>query len=327
MIQIYPWQKLQWEKIIQQCTSQQAPHAFLLTGPKVSGKTAFAMAFAAWLLCEERMTKTEACGQCRACHWFNSQTHPDFFTLSPEGNTIKIDQIRDLIHQLVQTTVQSSCQVVLISPAETMNISAANALLKTLEEPSGTVIFILVAHSVNKIPVTIRSRVQSVLFPVPSLEEAKAWLSSKISSNKSLDFWLSIAGGLPLKALALAQQPEGLNERDVLFECLSRLAQKEIYPVQAAETLLKQNLSTLLTNWFSILVDLMRLMSGVKPEYWTHQDKAETLNLLAKNATMRSLVYYQHTFRKALWEHQNHPNLNATLFLEHLLIQWRKMCW
>lgn len=325
-MQPYLWQKSQWEQVTQQCSAQWMPHAFLLTGPEGLGKTAFAMALAEWLLCSAR-DLGQACGVCRSCQLMKSQTHPDFFTLLPEGvqSVIKIDQVRHLIDQLAQTSVQSDHQVVLIAPAEAMNMAAANALLKTLEEPSGQVIFILVSHRPSQIPLTIRSRVQSVSFSLPSREMAQSWLNTQ-NPKENTELLLSIAGGLPLKALALAEQGSFLNERNQFFECLTQLIQGQAHPVQVVEKVLKYDISQLFEYWFSIVIDLMRFMMGVNAQYLVHQDKLETLSFFAENTSMRSLVYYQHELREALRSYRNHPNLNQTLLLEYLLIQWRKMC-
>lgn len=325
-MQPYPWQQSQWKLITQQCSAQWVPNAFLLMGPEGLGKTAFAMALAQWLLCEDRQPE-KACECCRSCQWMKSQTHPDFLTLFPQGaqSIIKIDQVRYLIDQLAQTPVQSHHQISLIAPAEAMNTAAANALLKTLEEPSGRVIFILVSHHPGQIPLTIRSRVQSVSFSVPPGEIVQAWLQTQVSGSNTGQL-LSIAGGLPLKALSLAEQDPLLSERHLLFDALTQLIRKQTHSVEVVEKLLKFDLSELLKHWFSIVIDLMRLTMGANAQYLMHQDKIEALTFFAEHISIRSLIYYQHELREALRNYSNHPNLNQTLLLEYLFIQWRKMC-
>lgn len=325
-MQIYPWQTSQWNQITQQFT-QGLPHALMLVGPNGLGKTAFAKALSAWLLCHDRGV-SHSCGQCHSCQWIENHTHPDFFILHPENaNVIKIDQIRALKELLSQTSVQSGYKVVLIEPLESMNTASFNALLKTLEEPLGNVVFILVTHKPNQIPLTIQSRVQSIKFKPPSREIAKSWLSKKISGPViATDLLLSLTGNLPLKALELAEQETFLNERNQLFSYLKELMLKQSHPVQIVEKILKYNGSLLFEHWFSIVTDLMRFMMGINDSYLVHQDKIENLSFFAENISLRSLLYYQHELRKALWSYHCYPNLNQALLLEHLCIQWRKMC-
>lgn len=164
-MQIYPWQQAQWQSVLQQLQADRLPHALLLAGPSGLGKRSFANALAAHALC----VKHTACGQCRSCLLLNASNHPDLLELQPEaeGKAIKIEQVRELVTELGQTAQQGSYQVVVIEPAEAMNKAGANALLKTLEEPPGPVIFLLISHQPATIPATIRSRCQRLNFMVP----------------------------------------------------------------------------------------------------------------------------------------------------------------
>lgn len=128
---LYPWQAALWASLAGR--SQQA-HAYLLHGPKGSGKRAFAEHFAAFLLCRSPQA-LQPCGQCTACKLYAADTHPDLLRLTPEeeGKGILIASVRDLVDKILQTPQQGGRQVVIVEPAEAMTTGSANALLKALK--------------------------------------------------------------------------------------------------------------------------------------------------------------------------------------------------
>lgn len=138
-------------------------HAYIFDGPRGVGKMTTARALAALLLCEAPQGN-DACGHCSACRQLEVGTHPDCLTIFPDGKSIKIKQIRDLRARLVNTASYGGYTVVLIDDADTMGMEAANAFLKTLEEPVGPTCFVLVTTQAERLPDTIRSRAQLVRF-------------------------------------------------------------------------------------------------------------------------------------------------------------------
>ena len=143
---MYPWLLPAWSSFQNRLNSGKLPHAMLIQGPAGTGKCELAMHMAGRLLCSE--DSEYACGQCRSCTLFEGGAHPDWFLLNPpEGkHQILIDQVRSTISALTLTTSFSPRKVALICPAEVMTTNAANALLKSLEEPPGETVLILVAH-------------------------------------------------------------------------------------------------------------------------------------------------------------------------------------
>lgn len=137
-------------------------HAYLFEGPEGVGKKTTALAFAELLLCQEPVG-SEACGVCNSCHMMAAGMHPDLITVAPDGKSIKIKQIRELRTRLGVSSRQGGYTVVVIEAADTMGIEAANALLKTIEEPQGPTVFLLLATSM-RLPQTILSRVQRIHF-------------------------------------------------------------------------------------------------------------------------------------------------------------------
>jgi DNA polymerase-3 subunit delta' len=187
-------------------------HAFLLSGQTGTGKQELAMEMAASLLCLEN--SLPACGSCRSCQLLGSGAHPDFRILSFELNKngklrteIIINQVRDLISFLQLTTTISEKKVALIHPAEAMNKHAANALLKTLEEPPGDAVIILLSHDPHRLAVTITSRCQKLQIRLPDKEAALAWLlESGAYERAEARSALKAAAGSPLRAFDMLSE-------------------------------------------------------------------------------------------------------------------------
>lgn len=139
-------------------------HAYLFVGPVGVGKERLARELASVLLCHEPKDSVEPCDNCRSCTLFNAESHPDFIQLGlPEGKqAIPIALIRDLQDRMALKPREASRRVCIITQAQTMSMAAFNCFLKTLEEPPGAAVFVLVASSVRDIPDTVVSRCQVV---------------------------------------------------------------------------------------------------------------------------------------------------------------------
>jgi len=205
-----PWHAADWSRLQARRQRDALPHALLLCGPAGLGKRAFAQRFVHGLLCE-RAQDGEACGRCRSCLLLDAGTHPDMVTLTfglrrdgTPRTEIVIEQIRELSARLAMSSQFGGWQVALIDPADAMNAAAANALLKTLEEPSGQTLLVLLADAPWRLPQTIRSRCQRIEFNVPPPAEAQAWLQGQGVAQAQVA--LEAALGNPGLALAWAQQ-------------------------------------------------------------------------------------------------------------------------
>jgi len=206
--ELYPWLSGHWSFFMQRLETDRLAHALMIEGPSGVGKTALARNMVARLLCRE--DEPRACGQCRSCQLLAGGAHPDYFDLQPEEDSkvIKVDQIRALIGKLDLTTSISERKVAYIHPAEVMNAAAANALLKSLEEPAGNTVLILVSDNPGRLPVTIRSRCQSISINQPDSRIVQEWLEQSSGRPQELvEAALLAAGGSPLRAAHYLDSP------------------------------------------------------------------------------------------------------------------------
>ena len=203
-----PWHADAWSSLHARLRRDALPHALLLCGPAGLGKREFAERFLALALCDAK--GEEACGRCRACLLLAAGSHPDRVRVTLEERDdgklrqeIVIEQIRRLGERLAMTPQFGGLQLALIDPAEAMNAAAANALLKTLEEPTPGTVIVLVSDAPQRLVATIRSRCQRVDFKLPPAAEALAWLRAQ--GVKDAEAALAAAAGNPGLARSLAQ--------------------------------------------------------------------------------------------------------------------------
>ncbi|HSM68071.1 MAG TPA: DNA polymerase III subunit delta' [Xanthomonadales bacterium] len=202
---LYPWLMDAWAQFQGQLEADRLAHAMLLHGAAGTGKLALAEAMAARLVCTG--ADEFACGDCRSCALFASGAHPDWMRLAPpeDKHQITVVQVRELLAALALTTSFSPRKVALITPAEAMNRNAANALLKSLEEPPGDSVLILVSHDASSLPVTIRSRCQGIAVAQPPAGQAEEWLQGQAMAPALAHAALMAAGGSPCRALEFVQ--------------------------------------------------------------------------------------------------------------------------
>ena len=228
-----PWHDAQWARLRSPEGRGRVPHALLLRGPAGVGKRRFAQRLARALLCPSPI-EDEACGECRSCHLAAGGLHPDLHVIETleDRKVILIDQIRDLLGRVVLSASGGGRRAVVIAPAEAMTRAAANTLLKTLEEPPGDTVFLLVSDRSGLLPATIRSRCQALAFPCPPRPPAMAWLEDRVGSKGSAAELLALAHGAPLRAVDL----EGRSAlRGSLSDDLESLMRGAADPVSVAE--------------------------------------------------------------------------------------------
>ncbi|MBC7266841.1 MAG: DNA polymerase III subunit delta' [Coriobacteriia bacterium] len=200
--------------------SDKVAHAYLFVGQPGSGTLAMAQALACAVLCEDG-----GCGACPACVRVWSWSHPDLMRLQPEGAVgYTVDQARELTHDAALRPVFGRRKVYVIEDADRLGPAAANALLKTIEEPPSSVVMVLLARSYDAVLPTVASRCQVVRFaPVPEPTAVALLVERTGASPEQAKAALSTAGGTLARAEALLRSPSSLAVRTLVFDTLKRL--------------------------------------------------------------------------------------------------------
>ncbi|RJG06150.1 DNA polymerase III subunit delta' [Noviherbaspirillum cavernae] len=335
---LYPWQNTAWQQLQQ--LRERLPHAILFHGPEGIGKTAFAEQVAQSALCQAPVADGHACGLCESCNWFSQYNHPDYRRVRPEileedgggeeggeegdgkkagksakapSKEIKIDQIRALADFMNISTHRQGMRVIVLYPAEALNTAAANALLKTLEEPPPDTLFLLVSNGLDRLLPTILSRCRKFALAMPGQDEALSWLQQQ--GIKDADAWLAEQGGAPLAAFSLAQT----DARDIMDDFLRQLARPSAEgALKTAERLQKTPVVDLVAWMQRWLYDVFSLKFSGRIRYYPRYRKE--LEALAEQADPGQLLRALKALneRRAIAEHP----LSARLFIEDMLLEY-----
>lgn len=321
-IELHNWQLQPWRQL--QAAREQLPHSLLISGIPGLGKAAFASQLAASLLCQHPGNEGRACGQCKSCRLLAAGNHPDFLLTAPEEDSsiIGVDQVRAVISYFSLRPHTSARKLVILAPADAMNINASNSLLKILEEPPADSVLILVTSYPARLSATIRSRCTQVNLAPPPAREAISWLSAQGVDQATAADLLSAANGAPL--LALDYQENGYQEaRTSLFKDLLALQGGETDPVSCAERWKKIGTGFCL-GWFNgLLADLIQLGAvGAASARLNNPSLASQLSRVAEKSDPRQLFGL---LEKGI-ESANLAStpLDATLLIEDILIGWSK---
>lgn len=321
---ILSWQMQQWQALWRAKQSGRLPHALLLSGVAGIGKVAFAQHFSHALFCQQVTSEGMACDTCHACRLIKGGVHPSVLWLSPEkaGAAIKIDQVREVNEFVSQSSLQGNYRLVVINPADDMNANAANALLKTLEEPAAAAVILLISHQSGRLPATILSRCQRITLPRPKTDEALTWLQDKIT-DKSIDagLLLNLANGAPLAALQLIET-DNLTLRQHLFQALVLLSQKQQDPIQSAASVKELEPIPFLDFLLSWVMDLLRLQLGSTENEIVNQDFAKQLSALTQHIPLRENTAFMHYVQQLRAQLCAGLNMNKPLMMESVLIRW-----
>jgi len=329
---IYPWNEPLWRMLPER---DRLRPVMLLTGPAGVGKAAFAMAMAHGLLCSQPDAARHACGRCPACRLALAGNHPDLRVLGGEdeqeddnrvggegGPTtttkgsrwIKVGSVRQLADFLAFSAHLGGRKVVVVDQADRLHPSAANAMLKTLEEPPSLTHFLLVSGRAARLPATVRSRCVTLTFALPGVELGVKWLREQGAARPELA--LAQAGSAPLAALAL-DAPEFWSVRDAFVEAV--LSRDDFDPVAVVDRLGQDSLPTIVQALQRWCYDLVSFAASGVIRY--NPDCAQILHRLAARDSSLRLLRFQRQLNEVVRSIE-HP-LNARLVAQRCLFGYR----
>lgn len=342
------WQQSDWHRLTRD--RNKLHHGLLINGQPGIGKREFSFELCQYLLCnevskEDKEDKTP-CGQCQNCRLFNAGTHPDFHVLTSEleaaegrlslltdysnryldskerekkkkySRVIAVDQVRSLINRFSTHAHISATKIALILPADCMNINAANALLKLLEEPPPDSIFLLVTANPGHLPATIRSRCITQTLATPNKESALAWLTQHLPKQQ-LDIALTLANGGPLEARRLFDSGF-LQHHQNCLNGFAGVATKQMSPIDLAGQLGKLEFEQLLVWFHRFVAELAKFcVTGIEP-YWK-----EHFRLAPQKISVERL--YGLYDRISYYRRIAQSPLNEQLALEDLIFAFRRI--
>ena len=305
-------------------------HAYLFYGEPKIGKLMTAVRLAQTLNCEQPpQTKAQdSCGCCRSCLQIAARTHPDFFVIEPDPKAatpqIKIEQVRELEQQLVYRPLIGERKICLIDDADRLTIGAANALLKTLEEPPGHSLFILITSRLHALPITIRSRCQALRFTTPARTQVEAALILKRELPPADARFLAVfTDGRIGEALTVDVTEVRARQQ----ECLTlvkpeRLASSSTI-LSASESLAKTDRGEETLAWLARWIrDLVIVMVGGDQDQILHLDQLADLRRYAQRADVDILLALLNDIERT--EQQATRNLNVQMALETTFLRLRE---
>ena len=297
-----PWHKDVWEGFNRAIDTDRMPHALLLHGSNGVGKRRLAITLAQRLLCSAEANEY-ACGSCKSCKLLLAGSHPDLTILEPEeeGKKIRVDDVRTLCTKLNTTAQQGGWKIGLILVADAMNINASNALLKSLEEPQGKTLLVLVSDRLHALLPTIRSRCQKQYLATPGEDVATHWLKEVSGNSSDVAKAIEVSNGRPLLALhniesgtlALRQDFEGIIEG---------VSSGSLSSVEAAQQCVKLNGNNII-EWYMNYVHRLAVNEG-------------------QGGGDRRLFQFQDRLMSARQLLLSQSNVNQQLLLEGLFMDW-----
>lgn len=310
-------------------THERAGHAYLFTGPEQIGKTALARTFAMALNCEAEKREARPCGRCRACKLIAADRHPDVRMLHPEVSgrgqlSLKIEQIRELQRDLNLAAYEARRKVAIVTNFQAASQGAANAFLKTLEEPPGDVALLLTATEADALLPTITSRCRVVaLRPLPAKLIAEALEQQWHLPPEKARLLSHLADGRLGWAVDALEDPDVIEERTETVEWLvEALGGGRVARFGLAERLAKdpEALTAILQTWLTWWRDVAMLAWGGREGAITNVDRREELRELARHWEREAVVTALKQTRRALWQLER--NANVRLVLENLFLTY-----
>lgn len=313
---IYSWHKPVWDQFSKARQRDHLPHALLLSGEEGIAKVKLANNMVKSLLCTAPVSKNSInympCNSCQACKTYDSDANPDYLhiDLLESKQQIGIDQVRLIANFLNYTRSLSQQRVVLLNPANRMNIHAANSLLKSLEEPTQDTVIILISSQPESLLATIKSRCQLLHIPLPTKHQALDWLQKHKPELENPQKALQIAHGKPLIAANIDNEIINNYEElagDILDCCLENKSITEL-----AKKWEKGDIKQLL-DWQ--IIWLQEYLKNAPIISDKHNKIKEKLTTSQKWSLYQALIEQKKLV---------HTSVNTLMFIENMLLLWLK---
>lgn len=296
MTTLYPWLTPHFQQIISAFRQDHGHHALLFKADTGLGVESLIQSVAAWLICKQPQDQ-QACSNCHSCRLFNAGNHPDFHLLAPlEDKDIGVDQVREINEKVSQHAQQNGNKIVYIQAAQRLTESAANALLKTLEEPRPHTYFLLQTDLSAGLPATIYSRCQTRLINPPPTQTAMDWLQGQypakideISTALCINYGRPLAAAETLEKKLLEKRREFLRQFWLFY---SRRSPLEILPHFEKELVFQQ------LDWIaSFLADALKDKLGIM-ENWVNQDLSPGIQQFSQKQSVAGLLQANQIIQK-----------------------------
>ncbi|HEH9407280.1 DNA polymerase III subunit delta' [Aeromonas salmonicida] len=314
---MYPWLIPDWHALSQTAEAGRLGHAWLLLGDPGLGKEQLAERLARLHLCQQP-NRGEPCGQCHSCQLFDKGHHPDLGTVTIDSKTIGVEAIREICARLQNSAQLGRGKVVIIPDAERMTESAANALLKTLEEPAGDSLLLLIASQVSRLLPTILSRCHKHVCQLPTEGETVRWLAEQ--GHQATLAQVRICQGAPLRVLRYIEEQQDGKRRELLESFVSL----SLTPTRATHVCSQLADETQVRlHWLQLfLCDALKTQAGCGHHQLAMPDLAALSQQLAEGNSSEKLLEAEQQLVALKAACQPGQLSNSTIHLMNWLSRW-----
>ena len=299
-------------------------HSYLFLGNEGIGKKWVALQFAKALNClEGEAEREDACDHCSSCKKIDHALHPDVLILEPEGQTLKVDQVRQLQKELAYKPYEGKRRVCILTTADRMAPNMSNTLLKTLEEPPLHTVIILLANNPRLLLPTILSRCQPIRFhPLPNLWVSNWLMERKGFNEKEAHLLASLSEGSPGKALEIREEIQQIPRDELLMDFVGLKSLPFEKKESWAESLSthRENLILILEVAKTLLRDLVMMKTLKDVSKLVHSDLLQEMETLATKWNLSSLLNRMEVLHQTILAIRS--NANMTLALEAMMLSW-----
>lgn len=317
----YPWLNGPYRQLVSQYQGDRGHHALLMHAVKGMGDEALVYGLSRWLLCQHHDGE-KSCGKCHSCHLMIAGNHPDWHVLTPEKgkNSLGVEPVRQLIETLYNYSQQGGAKVVWLPQTELLTEAAANALLKTLEEPPERTYFVLGCREPSRLLPTLRSRCFYWHLSTPEAPLATQWIARQLQAEPlAIQTALRLTEGTPIAALELLQPERWKQREQFCLQLLSSWQQRDLLSLlpqlnhdDAAERL----------HWLaSVLLDVIKYQQGAA-DYVINLDQQPLISSLASEMNNAFLQQNLQGWMLCRQQLLSVVGVNRELLLTERLLNW-----